>query len=113
MKRATMFGRAIADRYMAVQVNVRNLSKDNQFLMHDVQLAVLNQDQNCDTLDPLCSPVFSGSRREGVGARPSDRNELGYHSQYDRTAGVRRRGFGFGDWSRDSRPFMAGGLPAL
>jgi hypothetical protein len=34
-----MFGRAIADNYLAVQVNVRNMDGDNEFLLHDSQVA--------------------------------------------------------------------------
>jgi hypothetical protein len=35
-----MFGRAVADNYLAVQVNVRNLDDTKQFLLHDVQVAI-------------------------------------------------------------------------
>ena len=35
-----VFGRRVANNYVAIQVNIRNLSKDNEFLIHDVQIAV-------------------------------------------------------------------------
>ena len=34
------FGRRIANQYLAIQVNVRNLNRQNEFLIHDVQVAV-------------------------------------------------------------------------
>lgn len=35
-----VFGRRVANDYVAIQVNVRNLSHDNEFLIHDIQIAV-------------------------------------------------------------------------
>jgi hypothetical protein len=35
-----IFGRKIADTYIAIQVNARNLSGDKEFLIHDLQVAV-------------------------------------------------------------------------
>jgi hypothetical protein len=35
-----VFGRRVANDYIAIQVNIRNLDKDNEFLIHDVQVAV-------------------------------------------------------------------------
>ena len=35
-----IFGRRLADTYVAIQVVVRNLSPDKEFLMHDVQVAI-------------------------------------------------------------------------
>jgi hypothetical protein len=36
----TYFGRMVADKYVAIQVNIRNLDKQNEFLLHDIQVAV-------------------------------------------------------------------------
>lgn len=36
----TYFGRMVADKYIAIQVNIRNLDKQNEFLLHDIQVAV-------------------------------------------------------------------------
>jgi len=36
----SIFGAAVADNYLAIHVTVRNLSKENDFLIHDVQAAV-------------------------------------------------------------------------
>jgi hypothetical protein len=35
-----VFGRRVANQYIAIQVNIRNLSKDSEFLVHDIQIAV-------------------------------------------------------------------------
>ena len=35
-----IFGRRIADTYIAIQVNVRNVNVDNEFLLHDIQIAM-------------------------------------------------------------------------
>lgn len=35
-----LFGRLVANNYVAIEVNVRNLDKQNEFLLHDVQVAV-------------------------------------------------------------------------
>ena len=35
-----VFGRRVANNYIAIQVNIRNLSHDNEFLIHDIQIAV-------------------------------------------------------------------------
>jgi len=35
-----VFGRRVANNYVAIQVNIRNLSKESEFLIHDVQIAV-------------------------------------------------------------------------
>jgi hypothetical protein len=37
------FGRSVAENFIAVQVTVRNLNNDQQFLIHDVELAVDTQ----------------------------------------------------------------------
>ncbi|HLY60832.1 MAG TPA: hypothetical protein VKV95_08800 [Terriglobia bacterium] len=50
------FGRRVANTYVAVQVNVRNLNNKNEFLIHDIQVAIdtgvpvnaLDQDANGD-----------------------------------------------------------------
>ena len=42
-----IFGRAIAKTYIVIQVNARNLNGDQEFLMHDVQVAVADI-QNTD-----------------------------------------------------------------
>ncbi len=34
------FGRRVANQYIAIEVNVRNLNSQNDFLIHDVQIAV-------------------------------------------------------------------------
>jgi hypothetical protein len=50
------FGRRVADEYVAIQVNVRNLNTQNEFLIHDIQIAV-------DTgLNPKQFGRFSASR---------------------------------------------------
>jgi hypothetical protein len=35
-----IFGRRVANEYVAIQVNVRNLADTNEFLIHDIQIAV-------------------------------------------------------------------------
>jgi hypothetical protein len=35
-----VFGRRVANQYVALQVNIRNLSKESEFLIHDIQVAV-------------------------------------------------------------------------
>jgi len=43
-----IFGRRVANDYIAIQVNVRNLAENNEFLIHDIQVAVdtgLNMEQ--------------------------------------------------------------------
>ena len=34
------FGRRVADQYVGLEVNIRNLNKQNEFLIHDIQIAV-------------------------------------------------------------------------
>jgi hypothetical protein len=34
------FGRMVANDYIAIEVNLRNLNKENEFLVHDIQVAV-------------------------------------------------------------------------
>jgi len=34
------FGRRVANQYVAIQVNIRNLNTQNEFLVHDIQIAV-------------------------------------------------------------------------
>jgi hypothetical protein len=63
-----MFGRAVADTYMAVQVNVRNLDDTKQFLLHDVQVAIADPSfdrggKPCsDADDPSCNPLMNAGR---------------------------------------------------
>ncbi len=35
-----VFGRMVANDYIAIEVNIRNLNKQNEFLVHDIQVAV-------------------------------------------------------------------------
>jgi hypothetical protein len=35
-----VFGRRVANNYVALEVNLRNLNKQNEFLVHDIQIAV-------------------------------------------------------------------------
>ena len=35
-----VFGRMVANDYVAIEVNIRNLNKQNEFLVHDIQVAV-------------------------------------------------------------------------
>lgn len=35
-----VFGRMVADNYVAIEVNIRNLNKDDEFLLHDIQVAI-------------------------------------------------------------------------
>ncbi len=63
-----MFGRAVANNYMAVQVNVRNMDDTKQFLLHDVQVAIADLNvyeggTSCtDPDDPRCNPLMNAGR---------------------------------------------------
>jgi hypothetical protein len=58
-----IFGRRIADRYVAIQVVIRNLDPDHEFLVHDVQVAA-GVHRKVGTTGALQHPdvSFSGGR---------------------------------------------------
>jgi len=47
-----IFGRAVANNYVVIQVNTRNLSEDHEFLLHDVQVAVADVDKTGKLICP-------------------------------------------------------------
>lgn len=58
-----MFGRAIANNYLAIQINIRNMDPDHEFLLHDVQVAIYDPESGCDDPDdPACEMMFTAGR---------------------------------------------------
>ena len=62
-----IFGRAVADHYVAIQVNARNLNADQEFLIHDLQVAVGQFVSQADT---------SGSGHQSCTIYNADPNNL-------------------------------------
>lgn len=67
------FGREIAENFIAVQVTVRNLNETQQFLVHDVELAVDTQpgvfDRFSSGIDQTTVHGVAASAEEGVDSR--------------------------------------------
>lgn len=68
-----VFGRTVADHYLAVQVVVRNLDQDHEFLIHDAELAV-------DATSAQLARFQASHEKEAV------RGVLIYGQTYDRRA---------------------------
>jgi hypothetical protein len=75
------FGQKVADEYLGVQITVRNLNPDKEFLLHDAELSV---DTDLSSANPRHGRYFSGIDKQNVraymlAARDYDRRTLIVH----------------------------------